>query len=102
LKSNRRFSEASQVFLDYAEDVEEAVVALLEGSKWAESLRVIHLHERRDLVETHLLPALVEAHNSSLSLFQDLGSKFTQYSSRLVVVRENKKLKRAAILGMCS
>lgn len=75
-------------------------MALLEGSLWAESLRLLHLHQRCDLVETHLLPALVEAHDSRLSLFQDLGSKFTHHSSRLVVVRENKKLKRAAILGV--
>lgn len=98
LKSNRRFSEASRVFLDYAGDVEEAVVALLEGSLWAESLRLLHLHKRCDLVETHLLPALVEAHESRLSLFQELSSNFTRHSERLVVVREEKKLKQAAIL----
>ena len=74
-------------------------MALLEGSLWAESLRVLHLHQRRDLVETHFLPALVEAHDSRLSLFQDLRSRFIQHSSRLVVVRENKKLKQTAILG---
>lgn len=100
LKSKRRFSEAGRVFLDYAEDVEEAMVALLEGSLWEESLRLLHLHQRCDLIETHLLPALLEAHESRLSLFQDLRSKFTQHSSRLVVVRENKKLKQAAILGV--
>ena len=87
------------MFLDYAGDVEEAVVALLEGSLWAESLRLLHLHKRCDLVETHLLPALVEAHESRLSLFQELSGNFTRHSERLAVVREEKKLKQAAILG---
>lgn len=99
LKSNRRFSEAGRVFLDYAEDVEEAMVALLEGSLWEESLRLLHLRQRCDLIETHLFPALVEAHESRLSLFHDLLSNFTRHSTRLVVVRQNKKLKQAAILG---
>lgn len=100
LKSNSRFSAACRVFLDYAEDVEEATVALLEGSLWEESLRLLHLHERCDLVETHLLPALVEARKSRLALFKDLLSNFRHHSRRLVVVRETKKQKQDAILGM--
>lgn len=99
LKSSRRFSEAGRVFVDYAEDVEEAVVALLEGSLWTESLRLLHLRQRCDLIETHLLPELVEAHESRLSLFRDLHMNFTRHSTRLGEVRESKKLKQAAILG---
>lgn len=99
LKGSRRFSEAARVFLDYAEDVEEAVVALLDGSLWEESTRLLHLHGRCDLLETHLLPGLLEAHESRLALFDELHSNFTHHSSRLVVVRETKKQKQDAILG---
>lgn len=87
------------MLLDYAEDVEEGVVALLEGSLWAEALRLLHLRCRADLLETHLLPALLEAQSSQLALFETLGSKFSRHASRLVVVRETKKQKQAAILG---
>lgn len=100
LKSDRRFSEACRVFLDYAEDVEEGVVALLEGLLWEEALRLLHLHHRCDLLETHLLPGLLEAHASHLSLFESLLADFKQHSSRLLVVRDTKRQKQAAILGI--
>ena len=99
LKSTRRFSEACHVLLDYAEDVEEGVVALLEGSLWQEALRLLHLRRRCDLLETHLLPGLLEAHSAQLSLFQTLEEKFSRHLSRLEVVRETKRQKQAAILG---
>lgn len=99
LRSSRRFSESSRVFLEYAEDVEEAVVSLLEGALWEEALRLLHLHLRCDLIETHLLPGLVEAHESRLALFEQLHTDFKRHSARLVVVRETKRQKQAAILG---
>ena len=43
------------------QDVEEAMVTLLEGGLWAESLRVVYLHNRRDLIETHFRPQLIES-----------------------------------------
>ena len=87
------------MFLDYAEDVEEGVVSLLEGSLWEEALRLLHLRQRCDLIETHLIPGLLEAYESRLALFESLGSDFKQHSSRLGVVRETKRQKQAAILG---
>jgi len=87
------------VLLDYVEDVEEEVVALLEGSLWTEALRLLHLHHWTDLLETHILPGLLEAQASHLSLFESLLSDFKRHSSRLVVVRETKRQKQAAILG---
>lgn len=75
------------------------MVSLLEGSLWQEALRLLHLHHRSDLLETHLLPGLLEAQMSQLALFESLHSKFSQHALRLVVVRETKKQKQAAILG---
>ena len=88
------------MFVDYAEDVEEAVVSLLEGSLWEESLRLLHLHLRSDLIQTHFLPGLAEAHESRLSLFEKLHADLSRHSARLVVVRETKRQKQAAILGI--
>ena len=74
-------------------------MALLEGCLWEEALRVLHLRHRTDLLETHLLPALLEAQSSQLVLLETLREKFNKHSSRLVVVRETKRKKQAAILG---
>lgn len=101
LKSNRRYSEACRVLLDYVSDPEEAVVALLEGSCWDEALRLLHLYRRLDLLDTHLLPGLLEARETQLSQLQAFKDDFCCHSSRLVVVRENKRKKQEAILGKC-
>lgn len=44
LKEHRRGSEAATLYLDYCQDPEEAVVALLESAKWQEASRVVRTH----------------------------------------------------------
>ena len=99
LKGSRRYSEAARVLIDYAEDVEEAIVTLLEGSGWEEALRLIYFHQRTDLLETHLKPSLLDAHQSQMALFESLQSTYVRHVSRLAVVRETKRQKQNAILG---
>ena len=101
LKTNRKYSEAARVLIDYADDVEEAIVTLLEGNTWEEALRLIYFHGRTDLLETHLKPSLLEAHLSQMSLFESLQSTYVRHASRLAVVRETKRQKQSAILGGC-
>lgn len=43
LTSKKRTSEAALVLLDYAKDVREAVIALVEGSHFSEARRVVSL-----------------------------------------------------------
>ena len=99
LKSSRRYTEAAHVLLDYAEDAEETIVTLLEGSSWEEALRLIHFHRRTDLLETHLKPSLLEAHQSQVALFDSLSTTYLRHTARLAVVRETKRQKQNAILG---
>lgn len=87
------------MLLDYVSDPEEAIVALLEGCCWDEAIRLIHFHRRLDLLETHFLPVLLEARESQVALLQTFKEDFSRRSSRLSVVRENKRKKQQAILG---
>ena len=98
LKTNRKYSEAARILIDYADDIEEAIVTLLEGNSWEEALRLIYFHNRTDLLETHLKPSLLEAHISQMSLFDSLRSTYIRHTSRLAVVRETKRQKQTAIL----
>lgn len=41
LRSKRRFIDAGRVLLDYGRDVEAAVEALVEGSAFAEAIRLV-------------------------------------------------------------
>ena len=49
LKEARRFAEAAVVLRDYLDDPEEAIAALVEGSRWDEADRLIVREERADL-----------------------------------------------------
>ncbi len=60
LKGKRRFAEAGRVLLEYARDVEGAVGVLCEGAAFAEAVRLAALYNKKELVETHVKPALLE------------------------------------------
>jgi elongator complex protein 1 len=45
LASKKRYSDAARVLLDYAKDVREAVIALVQGNCFSEARRIV----RRDL-----------------------------------------------------
>jgi elongator complex protein 1 len=41
LTSKKRYTEAGYVLLDYAEDVREAVIALVQGNQFSEARRIV-------------------------------------------------------------
>lgn len=41
LGSKKRYTEAGQVLLDYAEDVREAVIILVQGNLFSEARRIV-------------------------------------------------------------
>lgn len=41
LSSKKRYQEAARVLLDYARDVREAVIALVQGNHFSEARRVV-------------------------------------------------------------
>ncbi|EDO37251.1 predicted protein [Nematostella vectensis] len=98
LKEHHRFTEAATVLEDYAKDPEEAIVSLLDGSEWDEALRMIYKHNRVDIIETNLKPALVEGCRSERSITAQHSENFTKYKERLHIVRETKERLRIELL----
>ncbi|XP_056295683.1 elongator complex protein 1 isoform X1 [Pseudoliparis swirei] len=90
LIEQRRFSEAALLLDQYAKDCEEAILALITGSVWEEALRLIYMHDRQDITETNLKPALLEAVITQTSFLEAQVSAFCRYRARLAVVREQK------------
>ena len=41
LSSKKRYAEAARVLLDYAQDVREAVIALVQGNAFSEARRIV-------------------------------------------------------------
>lgn len=91
LSEQRRYTEAALLLDQYANDCEEAILALITGAVWDEALRLIHRHNRQDITETNLKPALLEAFSAQTAFLESQVSTFTRHRNRLAVVREQKK-----------
>ncbi|XP_050400730.1 putative elongator complex protein 1 [Patella vulgata] len=98
LKDNRRHSEAAVIFEQYVMDIEEAIVTLVEGNEWDESLRMMYRNRRTDFIETHLKPALEDKYNQEMESLESLQTQFIKYRNRLKIVRHNKERERLEIL----
>jgi elongator complex protein 1 len=91
LKEVRRHEEASCLLREYAEDLEEAIVTLIEGSLWDEAIRLMYRHRRTDFLETNLKPALEECVDAQMTSLDVLQEEFTKYTGRLTLVRQEKE-----------
>ncbi|CAB1452515.1 unnamed protein product [Pleuronectes platessa] len=98
LTEQRRFSEAALLLDQYAKDCEEAILALITGAVWEEALRLIYMHNRQDITETNLRPALLEAVGTQTSFLEAQITMFTRHRTRLAVVREQKEKARLDML----
>ncbi|XP_061691205.1 elongator complex protein 1 isoform X2 [Syngnathoides biaculeatus] len=91
LNEQRRYTEAAVLLDQYAKDCEEAILALISGGAWEEALRLIHAHDRADITETDLKPALVEAASTQTFLVETQAAAFARHRTRLAVVRQRKE-----------
>ncbi|XP_038147078.1 LOW QUALITY PROTEIN: elongator complex protein 1 [Cyprinodon tularosa] len=98
LTEQRRYSEAALLLDQYAKDCEEAILALITGAVWEEALRLIYMHNRQDITETNLKPALLEAVNTQKGFLETQVATFIRHRSRLAVVREQKEKVRLDML----
>ncbi|KAL8606732.1 hypothetical protein ACOMHN_018766 [Nucella lapillus] len=91
LKDSKRHSEAAVVYEQYAKDVEEAIVALIEGAEWQEALRLMYTHGRTDIIETHLKSAIKESCEETLGTLESQQTDLDHYMDRLTAVRQEKE-----------
>ncbi|XP_008325394.1 elongator complex protein 1 [Cynoglossus semilaevis] len=98
LTEQRRYSEAALLLDQYAKDCEEAILALITGAVWEEALRLIYMHNRQDITETNLKPALLEAASTQSFFLETQAATFTRHRTRLAVVREQKEKARLDML----
>ena len=105
LSSKKRYAEAAAVFLDYAEDVRQAVIAYVEGNFFADARRIvsplflvsaaenitdflpsqISLHAMPELMKEIIYPGALETKSQ---LEEDLGEMKSQLSKQVARVRE--------------
>ncbi|EMP37548.1 Elongator complex protein 1 [Chelonia mydas] len=98
LVEQKKHAEAAILLEQYAQDYEEAVLLLLEGTIWEEALRLIHKYGRLDILETNFKPAILEAQRNYLVFLESQKTTFTRHRKRLLVVRELKEQARQGLL----
>uniref|UniRef100_A0A665V896 Elongator complex protein 1 n=1 Tax=Echeneis naucrates TaxID=173247 RepID=A0A665V896_ECHNA len=103
LTEQRRYSEAALLLDQYAKDCEEAILALITGAVWEEALRLTYMHNRQDITETNLKPALLEDEDGpdcpDAELYSEAssvmtGSKYSHSNSR-ISSRSSKNRRKA-------
>ncbi|XP_076997441.1 elongator complex protein 1 isoform X1 [Tamandua tetradactyla] len=91
LVEQRKHSEAATVLEQYAQDYEEAVLLLLEGTAWEEALRMVYKYNRLDIIETNIKPSILEAQKNYMAFLDSQTAMFNRHKKRLLVVRELKE-----------
>ena len=66
---------------------EEAIVFLLKAHRWSEAERTAALHDRMDMVESHVKPSINEAVIQLAEELTEVEERFHKYRRRLVIVR---------------
>ncbi|KAJ3362869.1 hypothetical protein GGF32_005270 [Allomyces javanicus] len=89
--------DAAQVLLEYAGDIEGAMNEFVMGQAWDEATRTAQLHNRADLIETHIRPGVEEASRTMLSHLAEFRTDLDQRVHRLVECRQEKAAKLAAL-----
>ncbi|KAJ6497417.1 pol II transcription elongation factor [Mycena sanguinolenta] len=85
LASKKRHSDAARVLLDYAKDVREAVIALVEGNCFSEARRIVTLMGPQTLLADVIHPGALE---SRARISEDIGEMREQLRKQLQRIRE--------------
>ncbi|KAJ7630747.1 pol II transcription elongation factor [Roridomyces roridus] len=85
LGSKKRHSEAARVLLDYAKDVREAVIALVQGNCFSEARRITTLTGSQQLMEDVIYPGALE---SRAQISEDIGEMREQLRKQLARLRD--------------
>jgi elongator complex protein 1 len=113
LTSKKRYAEAGQILLDYAGDVREAIIALVQGNQFSEARRIVSLqflvsimpmrsiqialHELPGLIEDIIDPAVLEAR---AQISEDLTEMREQLQKQVSRLRE-LRIKKVEQPGKC-
>ncbi|KAF7791354.1 hypothetical protein EIP86_002368 [Pleurotus ostreatoroseus] len=85
LCGKKRYQDAARVLLDYAQDVREAVIALVQGNLFSEARRIITLRSLPELLEEIVYPGALD---SRTQIAEDLNEMREQLRKQLARIRE--------------
>ncbi|KAK6336027.1 hypothetical protein TWF730_003399 [Orbilia blumenaviensis] len=91
LTESKDFKNAATLYLDYQNDVREAVSSYCKGSFFQDAMRVIALKQAFNLLEEVVDPGLVDAFNTTSELVADFLAQIKSQTSRIKDLREKKE-----------
>ncbi|ETV99331.1 hypothetical protein H310_08058 [Aphanomyces invadans] len=93
-RNNPNPKDAARILIEYCHDVDEGIATLLSGRLYADALHMAALHNRLDLIETDVQPAVEQA---AMEVEEDFEVKMSTYQThwtRLTTLREQIRLFR--------
>ncbi|KAH9089560.1 hypothetical protein Ae201684P_007728 [Aphanomyces euteiches] len=93
-QNDPKYSAAARIYIDYCQDIDEGIATFVTGRLYQEALQQALLHQRSDLVETDVQPAVDQA---AEELLEEYTSKLETYKknwSRLTTLRDQIRLFR--------
>jgi len=91
LREAKDYSAAATIHLDYLTSLDTAIPLLCKGYHFADALRLITLHNRRDLLASAIDPGLADAFSSSTEFLADCRSQLRAQVPRILELRRKAK-----------
>ncbi|KAG3020555.1 hypothetical protein JG687_00012255 [Phytophthora cactorum] len=82
----------SRIYVEYCNDIDEAVALLVTHQQWAEALRIAYLHQRDDLVESDVEPGVLQCCDDVQEELERKEKHYVKHWKRLTTIREQKRL----------
>ncbi|KAK6339082.1 hypothetical protein TWF696_009870 [Orbilia brochopaga] len=99
LIESKDFKSAARIYLDYHNDIKEAVSAYCRGSFFEEAMRVVALKQEFHLLDEVVDSGLVESFNTTSELIADFLAQIQSQISRIKELREKKQRDPLAFYG---
>ncbi|KAG8220454.1 IKI3 family-domain-containing protein [Butyriboletus roseoflavus] len=99
LLSKKRYLEAARVFIDYAGDTRQAVIALVQGNELSEARRIVSLHSTTELYENVILPGALEIRSQLADDLVEMRDQLCKQITRLKELRIKKAEQPDAFYG---
>ncbi|ETV77583.1 hypothetical protein, variant [Aphanomyces astaci] len=94
LVNRNELKDAARIYIEYCQDVDEGIATLLLGRYYADALHMALLHNRSDLVETDVHPAVEQAAVDVEEEYEAKLESFQTHWTRLTTLRDQIRLFR--------
>ncbi|KAL3671426.1 hypothetical protein V7S43_003350 [Phytophthora oleae] len=82
----------ARIYVEYCNDIDEAVALLVTHQQWAEALRLAYLHQRADLVESDVETGVLQCTDDVQEELERKQKQYVKHWKRLATIREQKRL----------